>query len=333
MGSEVWNEPWMQRGVAIAIACLLDRLIGDPWGWPHPVRVMGWAIARGRDATFRYVPAPWGQRLAGMAIAIALVGGSGWLGWWFPSTLAWAFGGNVWHDGMALAIESVLLASCLAGRSLRDAAFAVLDPLERGDLAASRRTLSLYVGRDTENLMEAEILRAILETVSENTTDGVIAPLFYALLGGAPLALAYKAASTLDSMLGFRNLPYTWIGWFPAKFEDAATWLPCRLTVGLVALLSGCPRRVWRLCRRDASLDPSPNSGWSECAFAAALGVQLGGENRYRGVVKHKPKLGDRDREITPDIIREAVQLMAACALGLLGCGLMAAIAIAWLTR
>jgi adenosylcobinamide-phosphate synthase len=219
------------------------------------------------------------------------------------------------HPLLGLAAETVLLASCLAGRSLRRAAAAVLAPLDRGDLATARDRLALYVGRDTASLDEGEIRRAVLETVSENATDGVLAPLFYALLGAAlplgsvPLALAYKAASTLDSMVGYREPPYTYLGWCSARLEDGLTWLPCRLTVITIALLSGRPRRVWALCRRDAAADPSPNAGWSECAYAAALGVQLGGPNTYRGQVKVKPLLGDATVPITGDRIAQALGL------------------------
>ncbi|MDY7016471.1 MAG: CobD/CbiB family cobalamin biosynthesis protein, partial [Cyanobacteriota bacterium] len=160
------------------------------------------------------------------------------------------------------------------------------------------------------------------ETLAENTTDGATAPLFYAILGALvpgigslPLALAYKAASTLDSMVGYRTEPCADLGWFSAQLEDRLTWLPCRLTVAAIALFSGKPRRVWQLCRRDAPQDPSPNSGWSECAYAAALGVRLGGTNTYNGIVKEKPRLGESDRPITLDIIARSLALMRACLL------------------
>ncbi|NET39830.1 MAG: cobalamin biosynthesis protein, partial [Cyanothece sp. SIO1E1] len=128
-------------------------------------------------------------------------------------------------------------------------------------------------------------------------------------IGSAPLALAYKAASTLDSMVGYREAPYTHLGWFSARLEDHLTWLPCRLTVLTIALLSGRPRYVWQICQRDASADPSPNAGWSECAYAAALGVQMGGTNRYQGIIKHKPLLGDPVHAITPAQIHRALKL------------------------
>jgi adenosylcobinamide-phosphate synthase len=186
--------------------------------------------------------------------------------------------------------------------------------------------LSQYVGRDTEKLTEPEILRAVLETVTENATDGVTAPLFYAIVGAffpgvgsVALALAYKAASTLDSMVGYRQEPYTDLGWFSAKLEDVLTWLPCRLTVMTLALLSGRPQKVWYLCQRDAIKDLSPNSGWSECAYAAILGVQVGGTNWYQGIAKDKPLLGEPVNPITVAKIYEALRLTRYCFLLWLG--------------
>ncbi|MBV8884568.1 MAG: cobalamin biosynthesis protein CobD, partial [Chroococcidiopsidaceae cyanobacterium CP_BM_RX_35] len=209
------------------------------------------------------------------------------------------------------------------------AAQEVLQLLIAKQLPEARVTLSRYVGRDTENLSEPEILRAVLETVAENATDGVMAPLFYALVGAflpvigcVPLALAYKAASTLDSMVGYKEAPYTDWGWFSARLEDRLTWLPCRLTVMTLALLSGKPRQVWQICRRDAIKDPSPNSGWSECAYAAVLDVQLGGMNWYRGVLKHKPLLGNPICPITPEQVYQALQLTRYCFLIWLGVAL-----------
>jgi adenosylcobinamide-phosphate synthase len=237
------------------------------------------------------------------------VGISGAVGWWIVHLA------NQIHWLLALVLESILLASCFAGRSLRAAAGDVLQPLSQGDLDTARERLSRYVGRETAQLSEPEILRAILETVTENATDGVMAPLFYALLGlglaiaPVSLALAYKASSTLDSMVGYRDPPYTDLGWFSARLDDVLTWLPCRLTVLTIALLSGKPLKIWRICQRDAPQDPSPNAGWSECAYAAALGVQVGGANIYRGKVKYKPLLGDSDRPITPSIIQQATHL------------------------
>ena len=295
------------------IASTIDYIVGDPWGWPHPVMVMGWAIALGKNIILRYIETATGQKIAGALLAILIIGGSG-LGSWGLVYLVFQL--NFW---LGLMLQCILLASCFASKSLKDAAIAVLLPLEAGDLSQARTTLSFYVGRDTDNLDRTEVLRAVLETVAENATDGVIAPLFYAAIGGLPLAMAYKAASTLDSTIGYKESPYTYLGWFSAKLEDILTWLPCRYTVLSIALLSGHPCKVWQICRRDAPKDPSPNSGWSECAFAAALGVQLGGISTYKGIAKHKPLLGNAIQSIDIETIKQATQLMQISMLLLLG--------------
>ncbi|NJK41008.1 MAG: cobalamin biosynthesis protein [Acaryochloridaceae cyanobacterium SU_2_1] len=289
---------------------MLDYLIGDPWGWPHPVQGMGWIIQLYTKIAFQEWQAAWQLRLAGIYLGITLIGTWG-LGSWLLIKTAYHY-----SLPAGLVLETLLLASCFAGRSLRDAAQDVLWPLRQGDIMVARSRLRKYVGRDTEILTEPDILRAILETVAENTTDGVMAPLFYALVGMAlpgigpvPLAIAYKAASTLDSMIGYREPPYTDLGWFSARWEDLLTWLPCRLTVITLGFLSGRPGHIFYLCRRDAHQDPSPNSGWSECAFAAVLNVQLGGINHYRGKVKIKPLLGDPQQAITIQQIELALRL------------------------
>lgn len=294
----------------LIIAAVLDYLIGDPWGWPHPVQVMGLIISGFSNFVFKYSQNPRLQRFAGIVLAVILIVGSGLSGWLMVQIARWL------HPLLGIVVESILLASCFALHSLRKAAVDVIQPLTMGKLDSARQILSNYVGRDTENLSEADILRAVLETVTENATDGVIAPLFYAIVGGlipfvglVPFALAYKASSTLDSMVGYRSAPYTDIGWFSAKSEDFLTWFPCRLTVITLAISSLRPLSVWRICCRDAVKDPSPNSGWSECAYAATLGVQVGGTNFYGGVAKHKPLLGDAIHPITSDSIDKALQL------------------------
>ena len=323
--------------VVLLLAAILDYLIGDPKSWPHPVQVMGWAIDRYTQVVFSIWNNPaesmsvLALRVAGTIGAIALVVGSGTVSWLMTA------GALLLHPMFAIALQTILLASCFAGRSLRAAAVDVLHPLNSGDLVKAREHLSFYVGRDTESLSEPEILRAVLETVTENAVDGVMAPLFYGAVGvaasylllsvevgmkavaggwlclGVPFAIAYKAASTLDSMVGYKEAPYTNLGWFSAKLDDVLTWLPCRLTVVTLAFLSGKPRYVWRICRRDAVKDASPNSGWSECAYAAILGVQVGGTNSYRGVLKHKPLLGEAIAPITPERINQALQLTRYC--------------------
>ncbi len=347
-----------EQFAVLILAALLDYAIGDPWGWPHPVQAMGRAIDLYTRFVFNiwYNPAdkmapagdhPAGDRhklllrCAGTILAVGLILGSYTVSWSIVLAASWV------HPLLSIALQTILLASCFAGRSLRAAAQDVLAPLNVGDLVKARERLSLYVGRDTENLSEPEILRALLETVTENAVDGVTAPLFYALVGFAlphlllsftdlpiapnsmwasaivPCAIAYKAASTLDSTVGYKEAPYTDLGWFSAKLDDVLTWIPCRLTVITLALISGKPTYIWQICQRDAVKDASPNSGWSECVYAAILGVQLGGMNSYRGVIKHKPLLGEPIRPIAPSQICQAWQLTRYCFLIWLGLSLL----------
>ena len=302
---------WFEVDGILVAAALLDFGIGDPWGWIHPVQVMGGAIEQFKTLAFRMTQDRIALRFAGVILTIALIFGSGAISWGVIE-LAKAI-----HPILGTAIAIILLASCFAGRSLRTAAEEVLNTLE--DLEKARSQLRLYVGRDTENLSESEILRAVLETVTENAIDGVMAPLFYALigaftpLGSVAFAIAYKASSTLDSMIGYRDAPFTDFGWFSAKIDDVLTWLPCRLAVLTIGLISGKPFYVWKLCQRDAPKDASPNSGWSECVYAAVLGVQVGGVNSYRGVEKHKPLLGEPLQLITIETIHRATDLTRSC--------------------
>ncbi|MEM8674210.1 MAG: adenosylcobinamide-phosphate synthase CbiB [Cyanobacteria bacterium P01_G01_bin.67] len=297
----------------LLFAAFADYLIGDPWGWIHPVQVMGWIIQKVSVIVIKFRLPCWQRRLAGSILGILLIGGSGFFGWVIVtySTMI-----NLWF-GKGIAI--VLLASCFAGKSLRVAVQDVIKPLDTGDLLQARSRLSLYVGRDTDNLSQSEISRALLETVAENAVDGVTAPLFYGIVGSfltpgaVSLALAYKAASTLDSMIGYLREPYKDLGWFSAQLEDRLTWVPCRLTVLTLSLLSGKPFQVWQICCRDGVKDPSPNSGWSEAAYAAILEVQLGGENTYKGVVTDKPLLGDGMKPISVVEINQALSLTRSC--------------------
>jgi adenosylcobinamide-phosphate synthase len=295
--------------MVLAIAAFLDFLIGDPWNWPHPVQIMGWGIQQYTQWVLKRINHPLGQRIAGVVLAVLMVGLSAGVGWGL------VYGARFVNAWFSLAIESILLASCFAGRSLRRSAEEVLKPLHQGDVAAARSRLQRYVGRDTEELSPSEILRAVLETVTENATDGVMAPLFWAIvgtftpIGPVPFALGYKAASTLDSMVGYREEPYTYLGWFSARLEDVLTWLPCRFVVFSLCALANNPGYVWRVCCRDAPKDPSPNAGWSECVYAAILDVQVGGTNRYRGIEKQKPLLGNPNRSINAEAIRQALKL------------------------
>jgi len=301
----------------VAAACLLDRLLGDPRGWLHPVQVMGGAIsALRRRAENWAADRPWALRLGGAAITLAVVGVSGLAGWGVER-LAWA------SPPLGLPLLLLGLASALAGRSLEQAVREVLAALpggpDRPSLANARQRLSWIVGRDVHDLDSPEILRALAETASENAVDGLFAPLFWMLAGAAlwclgppllpgPLALAwlFKAASTLDSMLGYRRGRLRWLGTAGARLDDALTWLPCRLVALSLPLLGSPPRPAgsgpgsgsrpgpwsrFQRALREGAADPSPNAGVSQAAYALAAGVRLGGVNRYGGEERAKPVL------------------------------------------
>ena len=290
----------------VIAAAGLDRLVGDPRWCVHPVVVMGWWITRLRQLAERCAgDRPVALRLAGGWITLLLVGGSGGCGWLLEQTAQ----GLPRPLGMALLV--IAMASALAGRSLEQAVESVLRALPSGeaaDLSAARQALSWIVGRQTDDLDQAEILRAAAETASENAVDGLFAPLFWLLLGAViwaagwthapgPLAWAwaFKAASTLDSMLGYRIGRLRWLGTAGAKLDDLLVWLPCRLVALSLPLAKGCgPQASWALfnaAQRDGASDPSPNAGLSQAIYAQVLQIQLGGVNRYGDQLRAKPLL------------------------------------------
>ena len=296
------------------LASFLDYVIGDPWGWLHPVQVIGWFISSYSKWILDRFENKKVRKLAGIILGLVIILGTG-LVCWLIIDIAKQI-----NFILALILQVVLLASCFADKSLRQASADVLRYLVVDDLKQARYRLSFYVGRDTENLSSTEIYRAVLETVTENATDGVTAPLFYALLGGfiptigvVPLAMAYKASSTLDSMVGYRNQIYIDLGWFSAKVEDYLTWIPCRLTVLTLALISGNTIESLQQTRQYAVQDSSPNSGWSESIYAVILGVQLGGVNIYKGEKRVKPLLGKASNTIDATTIEKALSLTRTC--------------------
>lgn len=305
-------------GIELLLAACLDVLIGDPRWLPHPVRGMG-AVIAWCDAHVRGVcQSPAGLRLAGMGLAVGLPGAvyaAGYL------AIDAASGLSLW-SGTVMSI--VLAATTLAGRDLWDHVRAVRDALQQGNLPGARQAVAMIVGRDTAPLSESGVVRATVETVAESTADGVIAPLFYLAIGGAPLALAYKAVNTLDSMVGHRDERYLDFGWASARLDDIANWVPARLTAVLLVLSAGLmtgkmDRMIdgWRIFWRDGGNHPSPNSGRPEAAMAGALGVQLGGLNYYDGVPHERPLIGEASRALVVADISLAMQMMVmACVLG-----------------
>jgi len=311
-------------GGELAVACLLDAAVGDPRWFPHPVRWMGLIVNWYDRRVQRLVLSPAKQRMAGLLLAVILPAGAYAAG----STLVW-FGSAI--DPLCGSAVTVLLAwTSLAARDLIDHVASVQRALRSVSLEEARAAVAKIVGRDTEKMDEAEIVRATVETIAESTADGIMAPLFYLVLGGAPLALAYKAVSTLDSMIGHLDDRYRWFGWASARLDDAVNFIPARITALLLVLSAGIISRswpvtqhAWRILLRDGRRHPSPNSGRPEAAMAGALGVQLGGINLYDGLATERPCLGDANQPLTRAHIGKALTLMISTSLTgvLLGVG------------
>jgi adenosylcobinamide-phosphate synthase len=302
-----------QRGGQVAAALLLDAVLGEPPETIHPTVLMGFVISAFEKRALR-MDSPGSRRLAGMVLALSLpslvfVSMRKLLGV-VPSKPRWMLG-------------TALIFTTLSMRGLGEAAGDVEMRLREGRLESARMRVGHLVGRDTGDLPESEICRAAVESVAENTSDGVVAPMLYGVLFGAPGALAYKAVNTLDSMVGYRQPPYEDLGWASARLDDLANLAPSRLTMLSTAAISGRPLRTLLTALRYGPLTASPNAGMAEAAFAGALGVKLGGANTYGGVLREGPILGDR-RLPAPDDIRRAVRLMRRCC-GLAGIVLLLA--------
>ncbi|MGM7636738.1 adenosylcobinamide-phosphate synthase CbiB [Bacillus sp. Hm123] len=272
---------------AITLAFIIDRLVGDPPHWPHPVRWIGSFIAflekRLNQGTRKKQKGVW------MLLAVLLVTGG-------ISFLLISLSYFI-HPLVGVAVEAIVISTTIACRSLKEAGLSVYEPLQAGDLPEARLKLSYIVGRDTDHLEEADITRGAIETVAENTSDGVTAPLFWALLFGGVGAMIYRAINTCDSMVGYQNERYGQFGWASAKLDDVVNWFPARLTSFLMLLSfpesDYSKKQVWSIVRRDAKKHPSPNSGWCEAAVAAQLGIELGGLNTYKGRVSHRAEMGE----------------------------------------
>ncbi len=291
-------------GIILA-AVMIDLFLGDPRWLPHPIIYIGKLITALEKALRRCVR---NERLGGVLLLLLTVGTT------VGVALAVLRGASAISSVAGFAVTVFLSYACLAARSLHRESRLVADSLGRGDLAEARRYLSYIVGRDTDSLDETEIWRAAVETVAENTSDGVIAPLFFLMLGGPALGLAYKAVNTLDSMVGYKNDRYLRFGWASARCDDVANWLPARLT-GLLMVLAAplaslSARGAWLIMKRDGRNHASPNSGIPEAAVAGALGVRLGGTNSYFGKPVAKPTIGDSENPLNGSAWRGAVRLM-----------------------
>lgn len=300
----------------LVLAAVLDALIGDPRWIPHPVRLMGRCIAWCDAFLHERCRGSKGLLVAGIGLAVGL-----------PACVFGVSAGLIGLaqrlDGLLGSVVTIWLAStALAARDLWDHVRAVERPLLAGDLPAARQAVGMIVGRDTAHLSDSEVSRATVETIAESTADGIIAPLFYLALGGVPLALAYKAINTLDSMVGHRDERYIEFGWASARLDDVTNWIPARLTAGLLivgaALIptrSYDVTRGWVVVLRDGGHHPSPNSGRPEATMAGLLGVRLGGTNFYDGVADERPLLNPEGQAVEPQDIASALRLMVVASL------------------
>lgn len=299
------------RGEALSILIMaygLDLVVGDPRWMPHPVRWMGYAIDRGEHLLRRWIA--W-EYAAGGVLVVLIVGGSFSLSWILIKSCF-----SLSHP-LGLAISIFLLFACISTKDLAVESREVFRALERKDIPLARQKVAMIVGRDTENLTEPEIIRATVECVAENTVDGIISPLFFALIGGVPLAAAYRAVNTLDAMIGHKTERYIRFGWVAAKVDDWANFIPARLSGVLFPLAAGlCGfslRDSWRTAWKDGFHTAHPNSGVPEASMAGALGVQLGGMNSYKGMPVPTPLMGKALRDLHPQCIKDANTVMYAC--------------------
>lgn len=340
----------LYRLLAIAIAGILDQMLGDPRVAWHPICLIGNLISWTEKWTRPLFPkSKGGERAAGVYLVIFVLV--------IATAVPFAMMLGLYriHPFAGVAVESVLLYFAFAAKSLERESMAVFHSLERGSLEAGRKAVSMIVGRDTEQLSEAGVIKAAVETVAENTSDGVIAPLFYAAVGGAPMAYFYKAVNTMDSMVGYKNDRYRYYGTAAARLDDLMNLISSRLSAMLMILSyelkitfvtvqnrfqrnhadhenvicekklsqksrwwQGLQKRsfhdIWRIYRRDCHAHASPNSAQTESVMAGALGVQLAGDASYFGVVHHKPTIGDDLRPVERADIARAIMLMKTTA-------------------
>ncbi|HEV2930819.1 MAG TPA: cobalamin biosynthesis protein [Propionibacteriaceae bacterium] len=298
--------------VGLGLGYLADVLLGDPRRW-HPVAGFGGVANWLEQRTYA------DARLAGVGHTLLLVGGTVGLG-------ALAERSGAGRPLTKIIITGLATWTVLGGRSLTRAATAVAEPLATGDVAVARAQVRHLVGREVAELSESEVARATVESVAENTSDAVVAPLLWGAALGIPGLLGHRAVNTLDAMVGYRSPRYERFGWAAARLDDLANWVPARVA-GLAAaltarLVGGSPPHVLRVVRRDAGQHPSPNAGVVEAAFAGALGIRLGGRNVYRGQVEERGVLGEGPVAAAADIPR-ANRLAAAVSLTALGLAML----------
>ena len=292
--------------VVMTLAFVLDQIVGDPKSLPHPVVGIGRVISI-LESLLNYGSAE-AKRIKGVLLAFLIVGGSWFLTW---IVVKYAYFLN---NYFGIVVEVYLIFTTLAGKSLLDAGRNVLIPLKEGDLEQARVRLSWLVSRNTSSLPEGEVVRGTVETIAENFVDGILSPLIYAFIGGAPLAMAFKAISTLDSMVGYKNERFNHFGWFSAKADDWANFVPARISV-LILLLAGWFYRMpvapaYNVWKRDAKKHPSPNGGNPESIVAGLLKIKLGGMNIYDGRFHYRAEMGEGLEKLSSIHIEKSIKLI-----------------------
>jgi adenosylcobinamide-phosphate synthase len=312
----------VNRGLLLPAVYLTDQIAGDPEWFPHPVRLMGFAITRGEAALRRPQQSKMSELIVGAALTATVVSVS-----YFATALAIR---QAYRRSKTIGwlTEIVLGWTCLAARNLRDEASAVLAALNSGNMELARRRLARIVGRDTSGLDVDEICRAVIETVAESASDGIIAPIVYMSLGGVPLAMAYKAINTLDSMIGHTDERYFYFGKAAARLDDAANFLPARLTALAIAVAAwasheGDPLKAFEIWLRDGSKHKSPNAGQPESAMAGALQVRVGGANVYAGEPIPAALIGEEFPAPQLSHAYKAIRIVSAATLVALGAGML----------
>jgi len=288
---------------ALVAGFILDSIVGDPQGWFHPIRLIGKMISYVENRLREKCRTSSDEKKAGVVLWITVVFTS------FAVPYVILLIAAKISFKVAIVIESIMCCYILAAKSLKDESMKVYTSLKNSNLQEARKNLSYIVGRDVEGLNESSVARAAVETVAENTSDGVIAPMLYIMLGGAPLGFMYKAVNTLDSMVGYKNEKYINIGRFSAIADDAANYVPSRLAAYFMIASSWTLKmnykNAYKIYKRDRYNHKSPNSAHTESVCAGALNIMLGGDSHYGGKLVSKPTIGDNTREVeTEDIIR-----------------------------
>lgn len=318
--------------ISLPIGFILDLLFGDPSCIPHPIRGMGKTIGGCERLVRKWSDGNRRKELAG-GIFLVLVN----LLFWGMLSFGICFAGYRIHFYLGVAVESFLCFQLLAAKSLKSESLKVYDALTKGTIQEARTAVSMIVGRDTQNLTEEGVTKAAVETVAENFADGVTAPLFYMAIGGAFFGYLYKTVNTMDSMIGYKDEKYLYIGRAAAKLDDACNYIPARLSA--VFLVMGCPlcgldaRNAWRIWHRDGRNHASPNSAQTEAAAAGALGIQLAGDAWYFGKLYKKKTIGDKNRAVAATDIVKVNQLMyAASGIAMVLLSVMSAVLLAFVS-